>query len=53
MWFSLALNESTDVTYIVKLFIQGVNGDFEVTKELFSMNTLNEQGRMFSKLKGK
>lgn len=40
MWFSLAL----DVTYtITLLFIWGVNGDFEVTEELFSMNSLPEQ----------
>ncbi|PNF17745.1 hypothetical protein B7P43_G07069 [Cryptotermes secundus] len=41
-WFSLALDESTDITDTAQLllFIRGVNADFEVTEELASMNSL-------------
>jgi hypothetical protein len=41
-WFSLALDESTDVTDTAQLllFIGGVNAEFEVTEELASMNSL-------------
>ncbi|PNF36282.1 hypothetical protein B7P43_G06505 [Cryptotermes secundus] len=42
-WFSLALDESTDITDTAQLllFIRGVNADFEVTEELASMNSLH------------
>ena len=42
-WFSLALDESTDITDTAQLllFIRGVNTEFEVTEELASMNSLH------------
>lgn len=42
-WFSLALDESTDIndTAQLLLFIRGVNTEFEVTEELASMNSLH------------
>ncbi|XP_033606233.1 general transcription factor II-I repeat domain-containing protein 2 isoform X2 [Cryptotermes secundus] len=41
-WFSLALDELTDITDTAQLllFIRRVNADFEVTEELASMNSL-------------
>ena len=43
--FSVAFDELTDVTNNAPLvlFIQGVNAKFEVTVELASVNSLNEQ----------
>lgn len=35
MSLSIALNELTDVTNTVQLFIQGVNTEFEVIEEYF------------------
>lgn len=42
-WFSLALDESTDINDTAQLlvFIRGVNTEFEVTEELASMNSLH------------
>lgn len=41
-WFSLALDESTDVTDSaqVLMFVRGVNKDFEVTEELLDVLTM-------------
>lgn len=39
-WFPLALDESTDVTNTVQLYIWEVSTEFEVTKGLTSINSL-------------
>ncbi|KOX68953.1 General transcription factor II-I repeat domain-containing protein 2 [Melipona quadrifasciata] len=43
-WFSLAVDESTDITDTAQLmlFIRGINTEFEVTEELVSVNSLHE-----------
>ncbi|KAI5150109.1 hypothetical protein ENBRE01_1306 [Enteropsectra breve] len=42
-WFSLALDESTDITDTAQLliFIRGISAEFEITEELASLNSIN------------
>lgn len=41
-WFSMALDESTDVEDTAQLlFIRGIDDNFEVTEELASINSLH------------
>ena len=40
-WFYLALDESTIVINPSQLFIQGIDAEFEVMKELASINNLH------------
>uniref|UniRef100_A0AAG5D2H1 SPIN-DOC-like zinc-finger domain-containing protein n=1 Tax=Anopheles atroparvus TaxID=41427 RepID=A0AAG5D2H1_ANOAO len=44
-WFSLTIDESTDVTDTAQLliFIRGVNSEFEITEELLSMRSLHDR----------
>lgn len=41
-WFSIALDESTDVTYSaqVLLFVRGVNSEFKITEELADVHSM-------------
>ena len=40
-WFSLVLDELTDVTKTAQVFICKVSGDFEVTEEIHLMNSVH------------
>lgn len=44
-WFSLTIDESTDITDTAQLliFIRGVNSEFEITEELLSMRSLHDR----------
>ncbi|XP_063862127.1 general transcription factor II-I repeat domain-containing protein 2A-like [Scylla paramamosain] len=43
-WFSIALNESTDIqdTAQVLMYIRGIDENFEITEELFAMDSLKD-----------
>ena len=43
-WFSIALDESTDIqdTAQVLIYIRGIDGNFKITEELLSMESLKD-----------